>query len=254
VLEQALRKALEKGELHLAYQPVVDAASGSLKGFEALLRWNSAEFGNVSPAKFVPLAEEARLIGPIGDWVLRTACDEAARWPGHVRVAVNVSPEQLHNQQFVTAVASALASSGLPADRLELEVTESVFLHEGLGATKVLERIQELGVRLSLDDFGTGYSSLGYLSRTRFSTIKIDRSFVQAAAKGVNEATAIIRAVVALARSLGMATTAEGVETEAEHRMIQDFGCTKIQGYYFSRPLVVEDARALAARRHREAA
>ena len=254
VLEQALRKALEKGELHLAYQPVVDAGSGSLMGFEALLRWNSAEFGNVSPAKFVPLAEDARLIGPIGDWVLRTACDEAARWPAHIRVAVNVSPEQLHNPHFVTTVASALANSGLPAERLELEVTESVFMHEGLGATKVLERVLDLGVRLSLDDFGTGYSSLGYLSRTKFSTIKIDRSFVQGAAKGTNEAVAIIHAVVALARSLGMATTAEGVETEAEHKMVQDFGCSKVQGFFFSRPLVVEEARALATRRTREAA
>ncbi len=254
VLEQALRKALEKGELHLAYQPVVDAGSGSLRGFEALLRWNSAEFGNVSPAKFVPLAEEARLIGPIGDWVLRTACDEAARWPGHIRVAVNVSPEQLTNPHFVTTVASALANSGLPAERLELEVTESVFMHEGLGATKVLERVLDLGVKLSLDDFGTGYSSLGYLSRTKFSTIKIDRSFVQGAAKGTIESVAIIHAVVALAKSLGMATTAEGVETEVEHRMVQDFGCTKVQGFFFSRPLVVEEARALAQRRDRAAA
>ncbi|GGB18388.1 GGDEF domain-containing protein [Sphingomonas metalli] len=254
VLEQALRQALEKGEMYLAYQPVVDADTGLLTGFEALLRWNSADFGNVSPAKFIPLAEDARLIVPIGDWVLRAACDEAARWPGHARVAVNVSPEQLHNPHFVTTVASALATSGLAPERLELEVTESVFMHEGMGATKVLERILELGVRLSLDDFGTGYSSLGYLSRTRFSTIKIDRSFVQGAAKGAPEATAIIRAVVALARSLGMATTAEGVETEAEHHMVRDFGCSKVQGFYFSRPVLVEEARHLAARREREAA
>jgi EAL domain-containing protein (putative c-di-GMP-specific phosphodiesterase class I) len=145
--------------------------------------------------------------------------------------------------------ASALADSGLSVERLELEVTESVFMHEGLGATKVLERILDLGVRLSLDDFGTGYSSLGYLSRTRFSSIKIDRSFVQSASRGVKEAIAIIRAVVALAQSLGMATTAEGVETEAEHRMVQDLGCTKVQGFYFGRPLPVEEARAVASRR-----
>jgi diguanylate cyclase (GGDEF)-like protein/PAS domain S-box-containing protein len=254
VLEMALRKALENNEMHLNYQPVVAADTGRLTGFEALLRWNNPEFGNVSPVKFIPLAEDARLIAPIGEWVMRTACEEAARWPGHVRVAVNVSPDQLQNPNFVTVVASSLANSGLPAERLELEVTESVFMHEGLGATKVLERVLDLGVRLSLDDFGTGYSSLGYLSRTRFSSIKIDRSFVQGASKGVREAIAIIRAVVALAKSLGMATTAEGVETEAEHHMVQELGCTKVQGYYFGRPLPVEEARALANRRWDDAA
>jgi diguanylate cyclase (GGDEF)-like protein/PAS domain S-box-containing protein len=249
VLEMALRQALDKGEMHLQYQPVVDAASGSLTGFEALLRWHSPQFGDVSPAKFIPLAEEARLIQPIGEWVLRTACAEAARWPSHTRIAVNVSADQLQNPGFVAVVTSALTDSGLSVERLELEVTESVFMHEGLGATKVLERILDLGVRLSLDDFGTGYSSLGYLSRTRFSSIKIDRSFVQGASHGVKEAIAIIRAVVALAQSLGMATTAEGVETEAEHRMVQDLGCTKVQGFYFGRPLPVEEARGVASRR-----
>ncbi|WBH17636.1 putative bifunctional diguanylate cyclase/phosphodiesterase [Sphingomonas radiodurans] len=248
VLEIALRKALDRGELHLEYQPVVSAADERLTGFEALLRWRSAEFGPVSPIKFIPLAEEARLIGPIGAWVVRTACEEAARWPGDTRIAVNVSPEQLHNPEFVTIVAQALATSRLPAHRLELEVTEGVFMKEGTCAVRVLERILDLGVRLSLDDFGTGYSSLGYLSRTRFSSIKIDRSFVQAASKGVPEATAIIRAVVALAGSLGMATTAEGVETADELAMIRDLGCSKIQGYYYGRPLPVAEARAVATR------
>ena len=249
ILEMALRQALEKNEMHLQYQPVVDAATGCLQGFEALLRWHSPQFGTVPPDKFIPLAEDARLIQPIGEWVLHTACAEAARWPSATRIAVNVSADQLQNPGLVAVVAAALANSGLPAERLELEVTESVFMHEGLGATRTLERILDLGVRLSLDDFGTGYSSLGYLSRTRFSSIKIDRSFVQGASQGVKEAIAIIRAVVALAQSLGMATTAEGVETEAEHRMVQDLGCTKVQGYYFGRPLPVEEARALASRR-----
>ena len=252
VLEIALRGALEKGEMHLHYQPVVDAGTGRLTGFEALLRWQSAQFGNVSPVKFIPLAEEARLIEPIGEWVLRTACEEAARWPSQVRIAVNVSADQLQNAQFVSTVTSALANSGLPAERLELEVTESIFMHEELGATKVLDRVLDLGVKLSLDDFGTGYSSLGYLSRTRFSSIKIDRSFIQGASKGVREAIAIIRAVVALAKSLGMATTAEGVETEAEHQMVQELGCSKVQGYYFGRPLPVTEARELAYRQHGE--
>ncbi len=249
VLEMALRRALELGQMHLNYQPVVDAGTGNLLGFEALLRWNHPDFGSVSPVKFIPLAEEARLIAPIGEWVLRTACAEAARWPDTIRVAVNVSPDQLHNPGFVSTVTSALAQSGLPPERLELEVTESVFMREGTGAIQVLERILDMGVKLSLDDFGTGYSSLGYLSRTRFSSIKIDRSFVQGASKGVREAVAIIRAVVALAKSLGMATTAEGVETEAEHLMVQELGCSKVQGYYFGRPLPVGEARALANQR-----
>ena len=252
VLEIALRSAIENGEMHLNYQPVVDAGTGALTGFEALLRWTHPELGNVSPVKFIPLAEEARLIGPIGEWVLRTACDEAARWDLPVRVAVNVSPDQLHNPAFAGVVAQALAQSGLPPERLELEVTESVFMREGTMAIQVLEKILDLGIRLSLDDFGTGYSSLGYLAHTRFSSIKIDRSFVQGASKGTKEAIAIIRAVVALADSLGMATTAEGVETEDEHQMVQALGCTKVQGYYFGRPLPVHEARALATR-HRGA-
>jgi len=245
VLEMALREAVANGEMHLAYQPVVDARSGSLRGFEALLRWTHPKLGSIPPSKFIPLAEEARLIAPIGEWVMRTACEEAARWPGQLRIAVNVSPDQLLTPNFLSVVTSSLAQSGLPPERLELEVTESVFMHEGSGATKVLERVLDLGVRLSLDDFGTGYSSLGYLSRTRFSSIKIDRSFVTAASRGEREAVAIIRAVVALAVSLDMATTAEGVESESEHRMVQDLGCTKVQGYYFGRPLPVEEARLL---------
>lgn len=248
VLEVALRKALINGELSLAYEPVVDATDGALTGFEALLRWQHPTLGTIAPDKFIPLAEETRLIDPIGEWALRTACAEALRWAVPVRVAVNVSAEQLHNPGFLNVVASALANSGLPPERLEIEVTESVFLRDGTRATEMLERILDMGVRLSLDDFGTGYSSLGYLSHTRFSTIKIDRSFVQGAAAGKNEAIAIIRAVVALAQSLGMATTAEGVETEHEHRLIAELGCTKVQGYYFGRPLPADEARDVALR------
>jgi diguanylate cyclase (GGDEF)-like protein len=248
VLEMALRAALENDEFHLLYQPVVQAGSGKLMGFEALLRWTHPELGNISPVKFVPLAEEARLIAPIGEWVLRAACMEAATWDDPIRVAVNVSPDQLHNPAFASFVAAALRDSGLRPQRLELEVTESVFMREGTAAVRTLEAILDMGVHLSLDDFGTGYSSLGYLSRTRFSSIKVDRSFVQGASKGSKEAIAIIRAVVALADSLGMATTAEGVETEDEHRLVQALGCTKVQGYYFGRPLPVVEARGLAIR------
>lgn len=252
VLEIALRGAVEKGQMQLAYQPVVNARTGGLLGFEALLRWTHPELGAIPPSKFIPLAEEARLIGAIGEWVLRTACDEAARWEEPARIAINVSSEQLHNPSFATLVAQALASSGLDPDRLELEVTESVFLREGTAAVSVLEQILDLGVRLSLDDFGTGYSSLGYLAHTRFNSIKIDRSFVQNAARGTREAIAIIRAVVALADSLGMATTAEGVETEQEHEMVQALGCTRAQGFYFGRPLPVHEARLIVSRNGNE--
>jgi len=176
---------------------------------------------------------------------LRTACEEATQWPRHVRIAVNVSAEQLTSANFVTSVMSALSQSGLEAGRLELEVTESIFMKEGTIAVKVLERILALGVRLALDDFGTGYSSLGYLSKTKFSTIKVDRSFVQGASNNLPECIAIIRAVVALADSLGMSTTAEGVETDDECQMINALGCRKIQGYLFGRPMPAAEARKL---------
>ncbi|MFM9851519.1 MAG: putative bifunctional diguanylate cyclase/phosphodiesterase [Sphingomonadaceae bacterium] len=255
VLEIALRKALERNEFEIHYQPVVNAQSSDIESFEALLRWKNPDLGNVSPIKFIPIAEEARLIGPIGEWVLRTACLEAAKWPSTIRVAVNVSAEQLHDAHFVSAVVSALANAGLPPHRLELEVTESVFMREGTIAVAVLERILALGVRLALDDFGTGYSSLGYLSKTKFSTIKIDRSFVQGASKNLPESLAIIRAVVALANSLGMSTTAEGVETDEECKMISDLGCKKIQGYLFGRPMPASEASGLfTASQHRSAA
>ncbi|VAV95246.1 Sensory box/GGDEF family protein [hydrothermal vent metagenome] len=245
VMEIALRKALTNEEFSLNYQPVVSADSGGVVGFEALLRWTNPDFGVVSPAKFIPLAEDARLIVPIGEWVMRTACKEAMNWPSTVKVAINVSADQLTDAGFLDMVVSALQESELPAQRLEIEVTESIFMQEGTGATQVLDQIIALGINLSLDDFGTGYSSLGYLRKTRFSTIKVDRSFVQGAAKKVPESLAIIRAVVAMADSLGMSTTAEGAETEEEVKMIQKLGCRKIQGYYFGRPMVAHDALEL---------
>ncbi len=245
VLEIALRKALENNQFLVHYQPVVSAESGQIEGFEALLRWVHPELGNVSPARFVPVAEDARLIGPIGEWVLRTACAEAKRWPDTIRVAVNVSAEQLTDSSFVTSVISALSHSGLSPHRLELEVTESVFMREGTGAVAVLDQLIALGVRLALDDFGTGYSSLGYLSKCKFNTIKIDRQFVQGAAKNTPESVAIVRAVVAMAGSLGMTTTAEGVETEAELQTVKRLGCRKVQGYLFGRPMPASEARLL---------
>ncbi len=247
VMEIALRDALDNKEFSLNYQPVVSAGTDGVVGFEALLRWHNPHFGHVSPAKFIPIAEEARLIYQIGEWVLQQACQEAMKWPGSVKVAVNVSADQLTNPSFITSVVSALQDSGLAPQRLEIEVTESIFLHEGTGAVDTLEEILALGIGLSLDDFGTGYSSLGYLRKTRFSTIKVDRSFVQGAAKNVAESLAIIRAVVAMADSLGMQTTAEGAETQEEVDMIKSLGCTKIQGYFYGRPMLAEDAAKLFA-------
>ncbi|HSG33328.1 MAG TPA: EAL domain-containing protein [Sphingomonadaceae bacterium] len=244
-LELSLRRALERGELHLNYQPVVDTRNEQVVSFEALLRWNSPEHGQVSPAKFIPLAEDTRLIVPIGEWVLQEACMAAMRWPEHVKVAVNVSGEQLLDPHFSKTIVKALSMSGLPAHRLEIEVTESIFVRDGSTARTSLEGIMALGCGVALDDFGTGYSSLGYLRNIRFSTIKVDRTFVRGAAQNSAESLAIIRAVVAMASSLDMSTTAEGVETEEEAKLIAELGCDKIQGYYFGRPMELEEALAL---------
>jgi len=245
VMEFALRKALEKDEFSLTFQPVVSADTEGVVAFEALLRWYNPEFGQVSPAKFIPIAEDARLLVPIGNWVLHRACREATQWPSYVKLAVNVSAEQLHEPDFADTLVEALSESGLSPQRLELEVTESVFLREGSGVGAVLDKVLALGVGLALDDFGTGYSALGYLSKTRFTTIKVDRSFVQSAARNSPESIAIIRAVVAMAESLGMQTTAEGAETQHEVDVIRSLGCKKIQGYFYGRPMAAEDVISL---------
>jgi len=247
-LEAALRGALAKDELVLHFQPVVGANDEEIVSFEALLRWNSKEHGFVSPAKFVPLAEETRMIVPIGRWVLRQACIEARNWPEHIKVNVNVSPEQLFEPDFAEEVVDALAHSGLRPDRLEVEVTESIFLRDASIARAALEQVMALGCSVALDDFGTGYSSLGYLRKLHFSTIKVDRTFVQGAAQDAAESIAIIRAVVAMAQSLELTTTAEGVETADEAKMIRELGCDKIQGYYFGRPMSAEDASRIFSR------
>ena len=244
-LEQSLRKALGRNEMLLHYQPVVDSRSEAVVSFEALVRWNSKEHGFVSPGKFIPIAEDTRLIVPIGKWVMRKACEEARGWPDHVKVNVNVSPEQLLEPGFHEEVVEALAVTGLRPERLEIEVTESIFLRDATIARNALEQVMALGCSVALDDFGTGYSSLGYLRKLRFSTIKVDRTFVQGAATGSAESLAIINAVVAMANSLDMSTTAEGVETAYEADLIRNLGCDKIQGFYFGRPMTAEDARKL---------
>ena len=253
-LESALRHAIGNEELELNFQPVVNAKTEAIVSFEALLRWNSEEHGFVSPGKFIPLAEDTRLIVPIGEWVLHEACREAARWPTDIKVAVNVSGEQLLEPNFSATVVRALADTGLPANRLEIEVTESVFLRDGRIARQTLEEIMALGCSIALDDFGTGYSSLGYLRTLRFSTIKVDRSFVQGASQENQESLAIIRAVVAMTRSLEMSTTAEGVEDAEQAALIRELGCTKIQGYYFGRPMAAVEARSLVVKGRSRAA
>ena len=250
-LEFALRRALERQELSLSYQPVVDANSEKLVSFEALIRWNSPDHGFVSPAKFIPLAEDTRLIVPIGEWVLEQACREAVNWPADVKVNVNVSGEQLVEPDFAKMVVRALSMSGLDPARLELEVTESIFLRDADVARNALEQCMALGCSIALDDFGTGYSSLGYLHKLRFNTIKVDRSFVQGASNNDPESLAIIRAVVAMAQSLELTTTAEGVETEEQAAMIRAMGCDNIQGYYFGRPMAAADARGILIRANR---
>ncbi|WP_228243145.1 bifunctional diguanylate cyclase/phosphodiesterase [Porphyrobacter sp. GA68] len=246
-LEVALRTALERNEMQVIFQPVVDANREHVVSFEALLRWQSGEHGAISPAKFIPLAEDTRQIIPIGEWVLRQSCLEAMRWPSHIMVNVNVSPAQLLEPAFMPMLRQTLASTGLDPRRLEVEVTESVFMSDPTVARAALEQVMELGCSIALDDFGTGYSSLGYLRTMRFSTIKVDRLFVQGAAQGNRESLAIIRAVVAMTQSLGMTTTAEGVENADEALLIRSLGCTKIQGYHFGRPMAADKARSLLA-------
>lgn len=253
-LEVSLRSALGNDELLLHYQPVVDANDESIVSFEALVRWQSADHGFVSPGKFIPLAEDTRLIVPIGRWVLRKACEQARNWPEHIKVNVNVSPEQLLEPNFADEVVDVLANTGLRPERLEIEVTESIFLRDPTIARSALEQVMALGCSVALDDFGTGYSSLGYLRKLRFSTIKVDRLFVQGAAQGSAESLAIVRAVVAMAQSLDMTTTAEGVENAEEAEIIRNMGCDKIQGFHFGRPMPGEDTCKLFAEPHRNRA
>jgi diguanylate cyclase (GGDEF)-like protein/PAS domain S-box-containing protein len=235
LLEVDLRKALVNGEFELFYQPLINLGTNMVSGFEALLRWRHRERGMVSPAEFIPIAEETGLIVPLGEWVLRQACAEAATWSCDVKVAVNLSPVQFKSRNLVQTVMSALAYSRLPASRLELEITESVLLDENEANIDTLHRLRALGVRISMDDFGTGYSSLGYLRSFPFDKIKIDQSFVRELAQRP-DCMAIIRAIAGLGTSLGIATTAEGVETNEQLERLRAEGCTEAQGYLFSEP------------------
>ncbi len=246
-LELDIRQALARREFVLHYQPQLNLKNQSVTGCEALLRWKHPERGTVSPADFIPLAEEVGLIVPIGEWVVRQACRDAALWPASVSVAVNVSPAQFKSERLVDMIVSALATSGLPPRRLEIEITEGVLLQNNEHTLDTLHRLRKLGVRVSMDDFGTGYSSLSYLRSFPFDKIKIDRSFVKDIATAP-DGDAIIRAIAGLGRSLGMTTVAEGVETEEQMRRIQAEGCTDVQGYLISRPVPLDDLLRLLPR------
>jgi diguanylate cyclase (GGDEF)-like protein/PAS domain S-box-containing protein len=246
LMESDLRIALEKGQLHVVYQPQVDASSEAVTGFEALVRWDHPEHGPVSPAVFIPLAEEIRLIDEIGEWVLRTACAEAATWPKHITVAVNLSPVQFKSPALPSMVRMVLGDTDLPANRLELEITEGVFLSNDDHVHEMIDSLKKIGLKLALDDFGTGYSSLSYLQRVPFDKLKIDRSFVSGASDPDSRNAALIRAMVGLASDLKMRTIAEGVETQEELALVRSLGCPLVQGYIFGRPMTAEEARALA--------
>jgi diguanylate cyclase (GGDEF)-like protein len=240
LLELDLRRALVAGEFSIMYQPQVSLATNELTGMEALMRWTHPVRGPVSPAEFIPIAEETGLIGPFGEWVLQQACAEAARWPDAVRVAVNLSPVQLRNRGFVTTVTRTLAATGLPAGRLELEITEAVLMQNNETVLAMLHQLRGLGVRIAMDDFGTGYSSLNYLRSFPFDRIKIDRCFITDADRS-RGGGAIIQAIATLGASLGVETTAEGIETADQLELVRRAGCTEVQGYLISRPRLASD-------------
>ena len=235
-LELDLRKALAGGEFELHYQPLVKTESGEISGFEALIRWQHPQRGLIAPNDFIPLAEEIGLIVPIGEWVIRQACRTASRWPKHLHVAVNISAAQFRYAGLAEVIVGALATAGLDASRLEIEITESVLLQDKEGTLAILHQLRALGVRIAMDDFGTGYSSLTYLQCFPFDKIKIDRSFVRDIATDAGSLN-IVRAIAALASGMGMTATAEGVETREQLERIAAEGCTEMQGYLFSRPL-----------------
>ncbi len=237
LLGERLRDAIDRNDLKLAYQPLVDPATNEVKCFEALLRWHDEEEGDISPAHFIPIAENDDLIIRLGEMALRQACTDALAWPETVRVAVNVSAKQFVRPGFRKVVVGALQDSGLPAGRLELEITESVFVGEPEEVDTLFRELKKLGVRFALDDFGTGYSSLGYLKHGHFDKVKIDQSFVRGCTENGDINPAIIAAIVALARALGMETVAEGVEAMDELALVTERGADLVQGFIFSRPM-----------------
>jgi diguanylate cyclase (GGDEF)-like protein len=243
-LETDLRLAIERGEFELHYQPLFDLEQNRICSFEALIRWNHPTRGQISPGDFIPVAEDTGLIVPIGAWVVREACAQAAHWPEHIRVAVNVSPVQFHRGSLNETILRALADSGLAPARLEVEITESIFLDGGDATLRLLHSLRSLGVRVALDDFGTGYSSLSYLQSFPFDKLKIDRSFIQNLLTR-DGASAIVRAITELAHALNIETTAEGVEETAQLMELRAHGCSSVQGFLFAEPMTASDVDQL---------
>ncbi len=235
-VEMDLRAALELGQLHLAFQPLIDVKTGQTVSYEALMRWDHPEQGAISPDVFIPVAEDTGLIIQLGEWVLREAIAELKTWPEHIGVSVNLSPVQMQSPSLISTIISSLASAGVPANRLELEITEGVLMEGGEANIAILRKIHDLGVKIALDDFGTGYSSLNYLRSFPFDKIKIDKCFVEELATR-EDCRAIVRAVTELAGSLGMVTTAEGVETASQLEQLMAGGCDQVQGFLFSKAL-----------------
>jgi predicted signal transduction protein with EAL and GGDEF domain len=242
-IELALRAAIENDELTLNYQPIICCSAGAVIGVEALLRWQHPEHGDMSPADFIPIAENAGLLPSLGEWVLDRAMADAQQWP-HLEVAVNLSPVQFRHVDLEETLRRLVKQHGVPPSRFVLEITEGVLLEASDRVNAVLDAIRGMGFKTALDDFGTGYSSLSYLCNFKFDKIKIDRSFISSIAK-IDSSRTIIKSVVTLGRGLGMDIVAEGVETEFEAVMMTHFGCTELQGYFFSRPLPVEQMAAL---------
>jgi predicted signal transduction protein with EAL and GGDEF domain len=236
-LESDLRVALRTGGLSLVYQPIVDARTEAVTGYEALLRWHHEERGEIPPELFVPVIEHVGLIRQVGEWVLREACHQAAAWPDEMQIAVNVSAAQVGGSNLAAAVVHALASSGLAPSRLELEITESIFLGDDPATLDSLDGLRALGVQLVIDDFGTGYSSFGRLAPARFHKVKIDKQFVRGVSSGSLQARAVVEAMVVLGHGLDLAVTAEGIETPGQAEMMRAAGCDLLQGFYFGRPV-----------------
>jgi diguanylate cyclase (GGDEF)-like protein len=234
-LEQDLRNAIAGGELMVHYQPIVDVGTRQPCAAEALVRWHHPLRGNIPPAQFIPLAEESGLITPLGEWVLKRACFDAAGWPPGIKIAVNLSPAQFRSADLMDGILYALVESGLPPERLELEITESVLVDRRIDVLSVIRQLKDLGISIALDDFGTGYSSLSYLTMFPFDKIKIDKSFTQNITKRA-ECAAIVSSVLTLGRCLGITTTAEGVETEEQFTPLRAAGVNTVQGYLFGRP------------------
>jgi len=248
MLEMDLRQAISDGAFEVHYQPCVNLRDNKITGCEALLRWRHSERGMISPAEFIPIAEETGLINQLGEWVLTTACAEATTWPDHIKLAVNVSPVQFKSGTLALKIVAALAASGLPASRLELEITEAVLIRDDEAALAILHQLRAIGVGIALDDFGTGYSSLSYLQRFPFDKIKIDRCFVNDIAEP-DGSSCIVQAVVNIAAARQMTTTAEGVETQQQRELLRALGCAEMQGYLFSPAKPAAEIRQLF---HRE--